>query len=287
MITWSRKTTWIAGLMIIVLTNVIALAGVAYNRAGEPDGTLVLTERELRLPYSAGSARENSGLSLTIEWRTLQAPRNGYPGYNNRWGAVEWLDETRLDELGFETGVAVMTPESRSRFNRSLSRDVWFVLEYDGPAYQAMRERVKAFSQGEQELARRNPGNEEFEKRAARAKKLGVVERQEASRLFVVDAGLDPAMLRRKYPDEARYSIARGQVGATVNNDDDDSWRVQGYIQSLAVESVNVPLAFRDVFETLAEESPRENEGLPRYSVTLAYGKRQGPWIVSAEKKKH
>lgn len=87
MITWSRKTTWIAGLMIIVLTNVIALGGVAYNRAGEPDGTLVLTERELRLPYSSGLARENSGLSLTIEWRTLQALRNGYPGYNNRCGA--------------------------------------------------------------------------------------------------------------------------------------------------------------------------------------------------------
>lgn len=287
MITWSRKQTWIAGLAILVLTNVVALGGVAYNRAGEPNGTLMLTERELRLPYSTGFTRENSGISLVIEWRTLPTVLNGQHGYNNRWAAVEWLDETKLDELGFKAKGAATTPESRSRFNRGLSRDIWLVLEYDGPAYQAMRERVRVFSQSEQELASRNPENEKLEKRAARAKKQWDTEQQGASRLFVVDAGMDPAMLRKQYPNKARYIIARGQVRAAVNKNADDNWSVQGYMQGLAVRSVSVPLAFRDVFEALLEDHSRKNEDPPRFFVTLAYGKRKEPWVVSAEKKTH
>ena len=45
---------FIAGLAIIIVTNIVALAGVAYNRSGEPDAVVELTERELGLPYRYG-----------------------------------------------------------------------------------------------------------------------------------------------------------------------------------------------------------------------------------------
>lgn len=284
MIEWSRKQTWIAGLTILVLTNVAALGGVAYNRAGEPDGTLVLTERELRLPYSRGFSRENSGISLVIKWRLLPTEFDEHSGRNYRRSAAEWLKEAKLDELGFEVKGAVSTPESRSRLNRSLSRDSWLVLEYDGPAYQAMRERLRIFSETAQELASRNPEKEKFKERAARAGKQWNREQQGASRLFVIDAGLDPAVLRMQYPDPARYIIARGQVRAAVNKTDDGEWEVQGYIKGLAVNAVNVPFAYRSVFEPLLGERSRTHEDPPRYRVTLAYGRRYEPWVVSADK---
>ena len=57
-----KKYGLIAAIALIVLTNVVVLAGVAYNRSGEPDATVTLTERELNL---AGSwrleDREDSG----------------------------------------------------------------------------------------------------------------------------------------------------------------------------------------------------------------------------------
>jgi len=287
MIEWSREKTWIAGLTILVLTNVTALGGVAYNRSGEPDGTLVLTERELRLPYSRGLSRENSGISLVIEWRLLPTEYHEHEGRNYRGAAVEWLKETKLDELGFEVKWAVSTPESWSRLNRGVSRDSWLVLEYDGPAYQAMRERVRTFSETAQQLAGRNPEKEEFEERAARAKKQWIREQQRASRLFVIDAGLDPVMLRTQYPDTARYIIAVGQVRAVVNKTDDGEWEVQGYIQGLAVDTVNVPFAWRSVFEPLLGERSRSHEDSPHYRVTLAYGRGYEPWVVSVGEIEH
>ncbi|HHJ16680.1 MAG TPA: DUF4824 family protein [Gammaproteobacteria bacterium] len=286
MIAWSRKHTWTAGLLILILTNVVALGGVAYNRMGEPEAVLMLTERELTRPYSSGFNRENSGISLVIEWRTLQRMQDGNPGYIGRWAAVEWLDETRLTELGFDANGAAATRETRSRLNHSLPREVWLVLEYDGPAYQAMLERVRAFSLAEQELAGHNPGNDELKKRAKRAKKLWDTEQQGASRLFVVDAGLDPSLLRKQYPDMARYVVVQGRVRAAVSNAAENKWLVQGYIQGLSVGSVNVPLGFRHVFEDSPGGHSRNNENPAHYLVTLAYGQRQEPWIVSAEKKK-
>lgn len=287
MIGWSRKKTWIAGLTILVLTNVVALAGVAYNRAGKPDAMLVLTERELRLPYSRGFTRENSGINLGIKWRTLPIAPKEDSDRVYRGDGVEWLTETKLAELGFDVKGATTTLQSRSRFNRGLSRDGWLVLEYDGPAYQTMRERVEAFSAKEQKLASRNPDNQEFEKRAARARQQWEKEQQAASRLFVVDAGLDPAILRVQYPDTARYIIARGHIRAAVNKTADGDWEVRGYIRGLHVDSVNVPFAFRGVFEPLLGNRSGSHDDPPRYRVTLAYGRRHEPWIVSVNRIQH
>ena len=69
MMRWSRAHTLIAGAALIVLTNAIALVGVAYNRSGEPDSTLTLTRRELQMSYRWWRDRENSGIALRLLWR--------------------------------------------------------------------------------------------------------------------------------------------------------------------------------------------------------------------------
>ena len=54
---WSRTHTLVAGLGLIALTNAVALLGVAWNRSGEPDATLQLSQRELQPPYYGYGAR--------------------------------------------------------------------------------------------------------------------------------------------------------------------------------------------------------------------------------------
>ena len=62
--TWSRRHTLIAGIALIALTNAVALIGVWYNRSGEPESALRLTQRELAPPYWRGVDRESGGLEL-------------------------------------------------------------------------------------------------------------------------------------------------------------------------------------------------------------------------------
>ena len=71
MMAWQRKHTFIAGMLLILLTNAVALLGVAYNRSGTPESRLTLSQRELQLPY--GAMTEDSGLTLQIRWRAQNA----------------------------------------------------------------------------------------------------------------------------------------------------------------------------------------------------------------------
>jgi len=281
MMAWSRKMTWIGGLAILVATNIIALGGVAYNRAGDPDATLRLTERELKPPYWTGFNRENGGLSLLIEWRTPAATPNADYGYNRR-ASVDWLNEAKLDELGFDVKRIAATAKDHTRSDRV--RDAWLVLEYDGPAYQAALERARTAAQAKQALASGAQDDATLKRGAAGAKRLWDWERQAASRLFIVAAGPDVAQLRKRYPNRARYGIARGHVQASVTGNADGKWHVQGSIQGLAVASVYVPRVFRDGLEAAIKEGGHSNADPPRFVATLAYGRRQEPWLVSVGK---
>ncbi|HPU80578.1 DUF4824 family protein, partial [Accumulibacter sp.] len=65
MIAWNRGRTLAAGAALILLTNIVALSGVIINRTGEPESRLMLSARELSLPYRGYRQAENSGLALT------------------------------------------------------------------------------------------------------------------------------------------------------------------------------------------------------------------------------
>ena len=61
----------IGALLVILLTNAVALGGAFWNRSGEVESRLMLSQRELRMPY-ARFDRENSGFALCAKgpkWR--------------------------------------------------------------------------------------------------------------------------------------------------------------------------------------------------------------------------
>ena len=268
------KYSLIAGVGLIVVVNAIVLGGVAYNRSSEPESALRLSERELAAPMRGYGNKENSGIALALNWRVL--PAETHDAKKNAWayayngGSPDWLNPTKMLALGFERSPISQSPDRQSRTRLPQSRDVLLVLELDGAAYQAALARAVRFS----EVA----SAQEKEQASDVLKR----EKDENSRLFVVDAGLDVAALRAQYPDRSRYAIVHGQVRPnwTVEK---DSAVPAGFITDVSANSLNVPLEWRHVFDGVFAVR-RDGQTSVRYTVDVMFGQRLEPWIGQASR---
>ena len=284
---WSRTRTFITGVALILATNAVALVGVAYNR-GEPESTLTLTQRELWLPYYWGFEKENSGIALTLQWRVLSEQNTGVFGlgasYTGIGNAPDWLDKVKLTALGFDVSQPEDTPKGRMHYDKLLPKEVLLVLELDGPAYRTALERMRLHLQKEEALLEANAGKREFEERVKNAKQQFDKEERVNSRLFVIDAGLDAASLRAKYPDRNRYAIVRGEIQPRLV-ENNQKFRLAGYIGGLSIDQINVLATYRQVFEPLLKSARtnRYDASISPYEVLVAYGKRLEPWITAVK----
>jgi hypothetical protein len=283
--TWSRKHTLIAGLGLIALTNAVALFGVVYNRSGDPEATLRLTQRELRTSYRWYGNRENSGLALSLIWRVLneRSPEIQFYGYVGTGGTPTWLDKAKMEALGFDTSAPAAYSDLRRqiRYEKQLPREVLLVLEMDGPAYRRSLELVTQYLAREEEKLASNPGDKSLAARVKTAREALERESSRNSRLFVVDAGLETSALRAMYPDRSRHAIVHGQVRVVSFGTSSGG---TGYISGLSIESINVPFALRDVFGSAAQGDVDQRNTAP-FEATVAFGKRLEPWITAAAKK--
>jgi hypothetical protein len=277
---WTRARTLAAGATLIVLTNAAALAGAFLNRNAEAESRTTLSERELALPYGGYRQAENSGLALQLNWRVFdENPDHWDHGYARHGGQPAWLDAAHLATLGFDTTAGAATSEARQRFTRQLPRQVLLVLELEGPAWQQAVSRARENAARQTAAAAANPGSEQFAKQAEAGRARVALEETHASRLFVIDAGLDADALRRRYPDRSRHLIVRGSVRPAERGQDGDH-HLAGHVSQIAIAQVNVPFALRPVLEPLRNApSPAPDQQAPRYEVQLAIGQRLEPWI--------
>lgn len=276
-LSWSRTHTLVAGLALIALPNAIALGGVAWNRSGEPQSMLKLTQRELQ---GFAIDREGGGLQLSVSWRVLSADANATFYWNFR-GTPEWLDEAKLAALGFDVSPIPATRGATRRYDRQLPKEALIVLELDGPAYQkaleSARERAAKEAAKGAETGKTGPGTP-----AQQAEVFLKNEETANSRLFAVDAGRDAQALRAKYPDRTRYAIVLGKVRLSYQARRGTEERWMGYIEDLVNDQVNVPLEFRKALEPARGATARA--GTPEvtpFEVTVAFGKRFEPWIIA------
>jgi hypothetical protein len=275
---WQRRHALVAGLALVAITNVIALGGVAWNRTGEPESVLDLTERELWMPYTWSVNKDNSGLALEIQWRML-GPENGsdylYSVTLHGSGEPEWLDESKMSALGFDVTLPIEDAGGKwnSRYQRQLSREVLLVLEFDGQSYQHAVARATRAAKAIEARNKSGRGKRDAEEMLNR-------EKRESSRLFVVDAGLDRHSLRAQYPDRTKYAIVRGLVRPSVTA----KKRARGgTVQKLSTGDIQVPLGMRRAFEAFTSGEPERRQGMePLLRMRLAFGQRLEPWLVSA-----
>ena len=272
----SQTSLKIGALLMILLTNAVALGGAFWNRSGEAESRLKLSQRELRLPYTRFD-RENSGLALALNWRVaVQLDRNDVYWEYSSGGAPEWLDQAKMESLGVD-----VSPKDNGhiRWNdRALSRDVLLVLEQDGEAYRQALMRAKQHLDAEQTKLAAMPESNEKKNRLKNVADQLAREENENSRLFVIDAGLDLALLRGKYPDRMRYAIVHGQVRPAWNNNRNDNRNdssARGYVSSVSIAGINVPHALRPL---LANQV-----GQAKFIAGVSFGQRLEPWITQLE----
>lgn len=285
MMSRSRKGILLAGVGLILAANAVALGGAAFNRSGDPECTLRLTERELRVVGGPDLDRENSAMSLRLRWRTLgqrAGPADDFPDGRYAWGgAPKWLDAAKLAELGF--GTARKRVRGGREHDAIPAKEVFLVLELDGPAYQAALERARQDNQRAKaaQAGARDPEGES--KRAAQRLRR---EESTSSRLFVIDAGLDAGALRARYPDRARHAIVRGQVRPYWDTRADATGALVGHVVGPSVGEIHVPLEFQPSLASAGERASQgEDAQQPRREITVAFGRRLEPWITAVAKR--
>lgn len=279
---WSRARALLVGLALIVGTNAVVLAGVAYNRSGEPEAVLQLTERELRFRFWNWPEHENSSIDLHLSWRIPRASEQD--SYGIWYQDLHWLQPAQLQELGFDVSGNMESDRDSQRVARQPSRRAWLVLEYDGPAYQDALEQARGDLQRATSLAEVNAGDAEFQQRLASAEDRVRREQQFASRLFLIDVGLDADALRERYPDRRRYVVVRGRLGIMVQGPEGHR-RPVARVAGIEVDAIRVPHRYRDIVEPLSPEAERTymKRQEPRFAATINFGRRFEPWIVDLQ----
>jgi hypothetical protein len=268
-----RHKTLLAALALLVLVNTLVLAGVAWNRSGQAEAALTLTERELRLVYRGSGREEDSGIALALKLHS-----GSY--------APQWLNEAKLRELGFRPDSVLQTDgPSDDRYKQPLSRRAWVVLEFDGPAWLAAleaRERELGELRAKLEAGKATLDQIKTEERGLARMKTS------ASRLVAVGAGRDAGELRARYPDRARYLIVsaefRMRVEWAASEQEPGRDRVQGTLRLLG-RRIHVPLQFHEaLLDTLGDDLETDYsldaDEAPHYSVKLNVGKRYEPWVA-------
>ncbi len=273
---WTRRHTLIAGIALLVATNAVALLGVAYNRSGDPESVLTLTQRELERPYAWRMNRENSGVSLHIDWRLAGKTEEFlyYYRYASR-GSPAWLDQAKMASLGFDVGPPGGAQDIRRWASRQLEREVLLVLEMDGPAYQESLQRARQYVAEQDARLAALPRDKDLQRAAKVAHEALTHEENDNSRLFAVDAGLDQAALRAKFPDRNRYAIVRAKVHLTAT----DKGAFAGYIAGLSIDEVNVPHEYHALIEGTGVPST-VGPALAPFEARTAFGQRLEPWLL-------
>ena len=207
---------------------------------------------------------------MSPTWTRIQ---NDYAYSSGKWGTPEWLNKSKMAELGFDVDKLTSTAEHGRRHQESLAREALLVLELNDKSYQQELQRAKAFAAQAKVALEKNADKEEFKEKAKMADKNLKDEEQTKSRLFAIDAGIDLPKLRARYPDRTRYAIIHGLIYPSINQGKNET-TIGGNIREVHAENIHVPLTHRKIFEDTATP----------YEVSVAFGKRLEPWITEASK---
>lgn len=268
--------------LVVLAVNAALVALVAYNRSGPPDSVLALGSRELAPPAAASIADEDLP-ELSPRWRLLPAegagvpasPAGDAPDLMFQPDAPAWLDDAKLRELGARLPAAGPQGQTQRRRLAALpiTLEALVVLELDGDAYRRAVERARERAAKAAAALAAEAQDTKRQREASDAEKALADEEQKASRLFVVDAGIDQAALRARYPARDRHAIVPGRVTVMLFGPGGQE-RVVGRVTATIADRISVPAGFREALERLRSE-PAGAAG----TVEVAFGRRLEPWI--------
>lgn len=282
---------FVLAFLLIIITNAFVFINVFLNRKGEPESIITLTERELKMPY-ARFEQENSGVALRFDWRVFDEEDN----YYYKGGLLSWADENKLRLLGFPVDKVIKLKSRNKSSHEFVSKQIFIVLEYDGKTYEKAlnkakqkveeeRNKVKntdeqAFASVQKKTKPITKSKTDLECAQERLKRV----QEEQTRIFAVDAGISIADLRKKYPDNSRYIIVKAVLSLRSHYDSKKKkYAFRCYVSKLSIPKINVPLKFHHILNSALSQGNKRKNRTPRYQVTLAFGSRLEPWVISVE----
>jgi hypothetical protein len=254
-----KATLLLAG--VVVIANGATFVPVARDARGEPDATVTLTERELRL---VNAGRDNTGMTMLLVPQQTTTPT---------------FNRAHLSSLGFDCSVDPASADAEAHYNSLAMIPRATYLALDTAADPATGTEQPAAGDAKQ-LADRD--------------KL----QQQRSRLRIVDADNDRAALRRRHPDRGRFLIVRGtvrlwlmkpveMVGEVSTVAPREKWEVAG-AGSIETRQLWVPRRWQPLLAAIGSRDPSSDgywtevlNHLPRFEVTLQYGHDLLPAIVA------
>src|SRR5262245_6589082 len=133
----------------------------------------------------------------------------------DRWGlspVPRWLTTDKLAALGFDVSAPAVV-ESRTFYDHQRPRRAFVALEFDGPAWQDfVRDLHRRQATRARQLEEVRRGERDASAVTERADLSDAKREQSTSRLVPIDASIDPAALRRAYPDRRMYIVAPATI---------------------------------------------------------------------------
>ncbi len=286
------------GAALVLAVNAWVLRAAAWNRSGEPDARLVLTERELAMPLERDPEDTGLVLSVVVADRAPERVERLARVGDRRLPPLRhpWLDAGKLRELGFDPSALEARAREDGEHPAGTARETraaFVALEYDGEAWRAwLRGR-------EEEVAALRAAVERGEAERGTltdAEALLSLDRTERSRLMPVDAGLDAGALRSRHADRGRYAVVPAYVEARASRNAQGAVELLGRVDRLAVGGLAVPRRWIAVLapflpkpvtddhrrllreEAAAKRWPQAVP--PRYRATVCWGRALDPWLA-------
>jgi hypothetical protein len=262
------KKYLLIGLTILIGTNIVALSGVAYNRLGETTTQLMLTERELSLPYNSSFQKENSGISLTINWRTPTGENENYYPYKSRDIKIT---KRELLALGFNQ------MDVKDNYWQE-SKELFWAFEFNGELHKAEIEKAAERYQTALATFKASPNDTSSHNKTESNKSLAR-EKTSNSRLFFIVASADYESLAAKFPNQQNILIVKG-LAKPFYNRKDKYYRLK--LKNLSVGNIMIPLEYTEILSNL-KSFDRGDVTPPRYIVNINWGSRLEPWVVDVK----
>lgn len=267
-----RGTKWLPAAAVLLVSNALLLGLAAFDRAGSPQASLRVTEREL--PFRQPRDRREDR-TVRLEWEQRRDWFREGPG---------WFDVAKLRSLGFDCSVPAGSPAAALHYAKALPRRAYVVLEFEGEAWEewAARQSMELNA-----LAGRVDQGEFSTSEYRSAQDAFLRARQGRSRLFVVDAGPDPKVLRDRFPDRDRNLVLQGTARLLLRRGRSGPY-LAGEVGAIEGEELHLPEAALDFLRTGGADSPLPGPywtaaPAPRYRVTLRSGRLHRPRIEKVE----
>ncbi|WXL27638.1 DUF4824 family protein [Ectopseudomonas mendocina] len=256
------------GIGLITAVNVAILSGVYLNRQMPADSVVELSERELAVAFGRGSYDFHTGaqLGLRYRWPTVD-------------GAEQGIRADQLRRLGFD-----VSPEPAScnslLLPRFSERKALLVLELNGDSYRAEVERGRQAQVVARQRLKAKPGSKMLARAIETADKDLEYQTMHASRLMVVDSGLDPIELRALYPDRTKYVLLPVKLRPGIRAAAGASGFCVPYASATQLNgAIHLPVGFRA--ELVRNQTEGSRADVKPFIAKIAFGKRLEPWILS------